>query len=418
MKKSPTRFIRRVDNKFTSASLDLNFQNMTTSGFDSRITFTRASSGTYFDGSGILQTASTNVPRLDHSPTTLQSLGLLIEEQRTNLVTYSAEFDNAAWTKTNATITANTIVAPDGTLTADALVEDTTNGVHRAFQFPSVAGATHTHSCYVKAGTRSFFYFDATDSGGVRRVVWFDVSTGTVGTVQSGWTNASIVPQGNGWFRCSASLNMQAGTNLMICGFASANSISVYTGNGQVAGYLWGAQLEVGAFPTSYIPTTVAAATRNADVASMTGTNFSSWYNATEGTLYAEAAFVGLATARQVVNVSDNSANNLISIQTNPSTATSSRMNVISGGTTQSSLGFASAFTAGVFSKNAGTYKTDDFAFSSNGATATTDTSGTVPSVTQLQIGALLTTTSNIHIRRIAYYPVRLSNDQLQALTR
>jgi hypothetical protein len=171
------------------------------------------------------------------------------------------------------------------------------------------------------------------------------------------------------------------------------------------------------AFATSYIKTEAASVTRNADAATMTGANFSSWYRADEGTLYAEAAFLALAVSRQVVAINDSSVNNLISIQTNPSTASTSRFTVTANGVPQAPMGFASAFTAGSFSKHAGAYKTNDFAFSSNAATATTDTSGIVPVVNQMQLGAVLTTTSNVFIKKIAYYPTRCTDAQLQALT-
>jgi hypothetical protein len=149
----------------------------------------------------------------------------------------------------------------------------------------------------------------------------------------------------------------------------------------------------------------------------MTGANFSSWYNAAEGTLYSDAAYVGLTGARAIVSINDNTGNNLIQIQTNPSTATFSRFFVAANNTTQAAIGAASVFAAGSFGKHAAAYKPNDFAFTSNGATVVTDTDGILPSVSQLQFGAFATLFSSVHIRKLAYYPKRLTNAELQALT-
>ena len=116
-----------VNPNIPTAALNLNF---TTGTLDSRITFTRSTTGSYYNSAGVLSTAAINAPRFDYDPVTLESVGLLIEESRTNLLTYSEQFDNAVWTKSNASITANAIIAPDGTLTADKLVED---GVTKEF---------------------------------------------------------------------------------------------------------------------------------------------------------------------------------------------------------------------------------------------------------------------------------------------
>jgi hypothetical protein len=368
----------------------------------------------------VLLSAANNVARFDHNPVTGESLGLLIEESRTNLLTYSEQFDDASWSKTAATVTANTIVAPDGTLTADAVVEDTTNSTHRVFRSLSgVAGATHTHSCYVKAGTRSFFYFDATDSGGTRRTVWFDVSTGTVGTVQSGWTSVSIVPQGNGWFRCSASLNMQAGANLMICAFATANGINVYTGNGQVAGYLWGAQLEVGAFPTSYIPTVASQVTRSNDVASMTGANFSSWYRADEGSVYSETQLLNtFAVSKSIFDINSNSTDNRIVVRAF-TTGSSDQLVIRSGATTVAALSNSPNPTTAL-RKTATAFKNNDFAFVANSSTVFTDTSGLVPAgASKMLIGSEEGNIGYLNgtISKLAFYPKRITNAELQGIT-
>ena len=415
MKKSPTRFIRRVDNKFTSASLDLNFQNMTTSGFDSRITFTRASSGTYFDGSGILQTASTNVPRLDHSPTTRLPLGLLIEEQRTNLILQSEDF-STTWTNTNSSEQTNVIVAPNGTLTGDKLVEDTANGVHDVLQsITLVASTTYSLSVFAKAAERTRFRVAGRIFGSWSAFpeAVFDLSTGTV---VSG--TGTITAVGNGWYRCSVvgtTSATNAGINIAL---VSTGTTISYTGDGTSGIYLWGAQLEAGAFPTSYIPTTVAAATRNADVATMTGTNFSSWYNATEGTVFADYIVTTATKNCGALALSDGGNNNRMIIRAS-NTSTQTVFIGVDNTATQWSIVLANA-PLNTLTKSIFGYKVNDIAVVRGGGSVTTDQSATIPTVNQLRIGADGdgTLLLNGTISRIAYYPVRLSNDQLQALTR
>jgi hypothetical protein len=178
-------------------------------------------------------------------------------------------------------------------------------------------------------------------------------------------------------------------------------------------------QLESGAFVTSYIPTTSAAVGRVADAASMTGTNFSAWFNATRGTLLVEGAYLSpTVVSRALASINDGTTDHLISIQSNPSTATTSRFQVTTGGVSQVALGYASSFVAGVNARFAGAYAADAFRFGAAGVATQTDAAGTVPTVTQLQIGALTTSVSSAHIRRIAYYRAPLSAAQLQALTR
>lgn len=170
------------------------------------------------------------------------------------------------------------------------------------------------------------------------------------------------------------------------------------------------------AFASSYIKTEASQVTRAADAASMTGTNFSIWYNQAEGTLYAEGKSVNAitgTTARRYAEINDGTGNNIISVEFR--NTTQSRFNV-----TNSAL-ITSGGTIDQFSKIAGAYAVDNFAFCANGTLGTSDTSGTVPVVTQLSIGnrADLSNAATINgtLKKIAYYPIRVSNTNLQALT-
>jgi hypothetical protein len=367
----------------------------------------------------VLQSAADNVARFDHNPVTGESLGLLIEEQRTNSFERSEEFDNAYWTKANSSITANTIIAPDGTLTGDKLVEDTTTGEHtmlRSLNYTS--GVAYTLSCYVKAGGQNFvvLQFSSAFSGaGLVTRAWFNLSNGTVGTLANSPT-ASIVPVGNGWYRCSITKTAGAtgASNTVITACNADNSVS-YTGDGFSGIYIWGAQLEAGAFPTSYIPTTTAQVTRSADAASMTGANFSSWFRQDEGSMFVEMASPDSTGARAVV-VNNGTANDSYLFGW-VAGASELRSRLFSGGALQYQFAFTGV-TITNFNKLATSYKTNDCAASLNGASALTDTSAVLPVVNQMTLhidGSSDPVTATI--RKIAYYPKRLADAEIVALT-
>jgi hypothetical protein len=360
----------------------------------------------------VLLTASAGQARFDHNPTTFESLGLLIEEQRTNLQVYSQEFDDAAWTKTNSSITANTIVAPDGTLTGDKLVEDTATSEHWVGDsFSFVSGTTYTGTIYAKKAERTLCRLGAGNIATWAASVTVDLSNGTITSTVAG--SGTVTDVGNGWYRISVTGEAlaTASTNFMTRLVSTGTTIS-YTGDGYSGVYIWGAQLEAGAFPMSYIATVAATATRSADAASMTGTNFSSWYNQGEGALYVELVPSALAAANGIV-VNDNTTSNRIRLAT---TSTSDQCTITATGTAQAVLDGGTP-VANTTMKLAMAYQVNNFALSLGGASVATDTAGVTPIVTQLQIGAETTAVGNVRINKIAYYPLRLTDAQLQALT-
>jgi len=363
----------------------------------------------------VLLTAANNVPRFDHNPTTDESLGLLVEEQRTNLQVYSAEFDNAAWSKTNSSITSNIIVAPDGTLTGDKLVEDTATGEHSvgdSFSFTS--GTTYTGTIYAKKAERTLCRFGAGNTAVWAAGVIVDLSSGTITNIFAG--SGTVTDVGNGWYRISITGEalLTLSTNFTMRLVSSGTTIS-YTGDGYSGIYIWGAQLEAGAFPTSYIATGAATATRSADAASMIGPNFSSWFNQGEGTFFAEFATATPTTAR-ILQIGDGTGNNRVD---NFMAANQFAVFVQASGSTQVTGSATGILAANVFGKVSFAYKTNDFAWLLNAGAVSTDASGVVPTVDQIGIGRRLDsgTFLNGTIRRISYYPLRLTNAQLQALT-
>ena len=365
-------------------------------------------------------------PRFDYDPVTLAPRGLLIEEQRVNLALYSAEFDNAGWAKDNATITANAAVAPDGTTTADKAIPSNgvdltsiANGTVRQAVTYS-AGATLTFSVFAKEAEfdRIELYFSEATGTANRATVTYSLVDGSVVTaaaVAGTFTSVSSTSTsfGNGWYRFTLTFTTGSGTTAR-ARFAVRDS-GTTIGDGTSGILIWGAQAEAGAFATSYIPTVASTVTRAADNATITGTNFSSWYNASEGTIVASADSVRPAAtspATRVFQFDDGiSANNSIR---SGSTAT---LQVVDAGVSVVNLipSPVIPFDGTVF-KFASAYKANDFASVTTGAVAT-DTSGTVPTVTQLGLGSGANAgILNGHIRTFTFYPQRLTNAQLQAV--
>ena len=227
--------------------MDLNFAQ--TKRLDPRITYSRASSGTYFDSTGLLKSATTNQARFDHDPTTGESLGLLVEEARTNLVTYSEKFDK--WATSYVSVTANGISAPDGTTTADTVAADGTLNAHWIYGVDSTTGPK-TFSVFAKAATNNFIQLLFAGDG--VPYANFDLSAGVVGSIGSD-SIASIQPLPNGWYRCSLSTSSTTATSPYLGIISSATAFRAEANTLPPSVYLWGAQTEAGSFPTSYIPT-------------------------------------------------------------------------------------------------------------------------------------------------------------------
>lgn len=239
-------------------------------------TVTRAgATATYTGSDGLIHVASANTARFDYDPITLAIRGLRVEELRTNLALWSEAFDNAAWVPTAATVTADAVIAPDGNSTADKLVESNTNAAHQIVQTFTKAASqlVYEGSVYAKPAGRNWVFLDLEDGLGNGADAYFNVSTGALGGLNSIGTGTaldySISTAANGFYRVTLTmLSNSAVTIVEAVRTASADGNSSYAGDGVSGLALWGAQVEQGngQFPTSYIPTTNAAVTRNADV--------------------------------------------------------------------------------------------------------------------------------------------------------
>jgi hypothetical protein len=370
-------------------TLWLDFQYSTS--LDSRITFTRASTATYFNSSGVLTTAASGAARFDYNPFTLQPRGLLIEEARTNSFPNSNDFSNATyWTVYGTAVaTGSAAVGPDGLTSASNLAGATNT---------TLSGNNLEESVSISASTAYTFSVFVKSNGGTTVVLRLRDSTGG---------STSLVPTAvtSTWQRISLTRTMAAG----------ATSVRCIIGQTDGDILIYGAQLEAGAFATSYIPTTTTALTRNADFASMTGANFSSWYNASEGTLVADFTPVGaFVAARVAASLNDGSSANFMYLGTRNASATYGANNRVSSGTIVAIGSFGAANTSN--QKATFAYSSAGQAVTFNAAAIATATE-TVPTVTQMNFGGITAVSASTHIRRIAYYPTRLPDATLQALT-
>ena len=227
------------------------------------VTFTRASLGRYVDQDGILQEAANNQPRFDWASTaqTTPTAGAYVQTTTPansfNLFQYSEEFNNAAWTKVNATISQDTVgtADPNGGNTADKLIEASdTFQVHFLQSTINTFRSSEqlTISCYIKAAERTWCALGTGDGvafpgTGEERTAYFDLTNGVVGTKGANIDSSGMENVGNGWYRCwiKDTTTASPGTNgVAYIQTASSNGVRQYNGNGTSGIYIWGAQLE------------------------------------------------------------------------------------------------------------------------------------------------------------------------------
>jgi hypothetical protein len=365
------------------------------------------------DGTLQLWNHGNNVPRIEYDATGAVK-GLLIEEARTNLLTYSNVFANSAWSKQNLTATANQATGPDGTVSATEIGITGTAG--NSYSINSTASTTGTISYFAKQNTERFFLIVRGVYGAGDWAI-FDLSNGTVSKSPThNNSTAHITPMGNGWYRCV----LQSDNYTTINAFSISGSGTDYNTPTSGTVYLYGAQMEAGAFPTSYIPTTGATATRARDLAEIPTSAFG--YNNDQGSVAVEfksnkpsSDFYGAFV------LSDGSPTNRIVHYT--FNGGQHRGAVVSSGVLEVDVVAGSRGAPSELVKFAVGFSDNNFAASLNGATAVTDTSVTIPSgLSKLALGYYYPTNPqsnmlNGHIKSIQYYPRRLTDTQLQELT-
>jgi len=410
-----------------SSTLDLDFVNdryvvngTSYSGISNLISgvsasFARSSAATYYNASGILQTAAAGVPRLDYDPTTNQGKGLLIEESSTNLAIYSQDFTQAAGYSGSSAVTAATAsgTAPDGTNTAN-LVTASGTGLN-FFRVSSIpATTTMTHSIFAKSGslTKVYFEFHDTTNCGSYCVASFDLTAKTASWsfAATGEGQVSILRLPNGWFRLSATYTYSSSVT---------QGPAIYIGTyGTLAGniYLWGAQLETKAFLTSYVATGSSTVTRSADIFSIpVGT----WYNASSGTFSAET--YGQANSTQ------NGYGRIVGGDTSQAPlafdASTGVINSWDGTTVLKSTSFTPVATATSWVRGAMAWDTTSQvrSISGSGLTAVSSTLASNNfSFTNIGIGSSASGYDpiNASVRRVTFFPTALSAAVVKDLSR
>jgi hypothetical protein len=362
-----------------------------------------------------------NIPRIDYSNASCPSI--LVEPQRTNLVLQSENFLATNWTIINSNVTATVELSPSGLENTNKLTADGTSGFHYIFHsnISFTIGTTYTYTVFAKKDTNNFIQLWVNGAiGGM--FANFDLNngvTGTLGTLTGNLPTSKITNVGNGWYRCemvfvSTTTNS---TNFSIFIVNSANATRTQNNTLTTSVFLWGAQLEVGTNATSYIPTTTAAVTRNADV--IRNTNASTLIGQSEGTLFADVYITSFSNTGVFLSTAINETTVRIELYK----FTNGKIYFDIVGNTGSLAGVASTstFTNNVRLKIALAYKSGDTVMFINGNQETTVITNTYNITGQNRVGLGQNRSNgnffNDFINNVALFKTRLTNTQLQNLT-
>jgi hypothetical protein len=362
--------------------------------------------------------------------TATESLGLLIEEQRANLFKYSEDYTQPEWFKGRVFITANATTAPDGTQTADLLTENNTStGEHYLGQigFNYTSGQSYTWSWYVKPNGRTNVYCKVyTNFNSTQAILNLDTGDVYHATTEQ-FDNTTYQKLTNGWYRVSFTKTATStGEGNVLLGFGNSPTTYSYLGDNTSGMYYWGAQVEAGAFPTSYIPTVSGSSVaRPVDFCSIAASQMSGWFNSDNFSMTIEAESSGSTpgVGRIIWGISDaGSFNNSIYL-TLPETNNTVSLSTVTGGTGQGTIAFDTVFDKNtVYNLGFGVANADRVAVN-GGAVTNSISSGTLASeYNQFNIGSGWSLGAarqgRATISKLTYYPKRLTNSQLQILTK
>ena len=388
---------------------------------DGQLAFSRSTTATRVNSAGLIEASAINVPRLDYLNSSCPRL--LLEPQRTNLITFSEQINNAAWNNVRGTITANSTISPSGLQDADTFATAPAQAYPPALtRSPTYAGNTnYTLSIFAKKlGNTNLFSLGYVDNstGFTGGSAIYNLATQVVTITQSpnASVTASMQDYGNGWYRLVLSFltiatptydyfQMGQTTNDVANGFA-----------------LWGCQLEAGAYATSYIPTLGAAVTRGLDVCGKTG--IGSLFGTNAGTIYFETIYdpaTNLGGGERWVYAQGNTSSDFVRLwQDVTGGGKKIRALVYSGGvqyaniiTTATSLGLSD--TASSTIKFAFAYEDNRFQMYVNGINAGIDTSGTAPTITEITFNS--TAQTIFPLAQFLVFPTALTNAQMAELT-
>lgn len=396
--------------------------------FGDIITFTRGSTGTYFDSSGVLQSAAIDVPRFDYDPVTSLPRGILIEGAATNRVRNNTMVGAAAGTPGTLPTNWGTFTTLTG-LTREVVGTGTESGISyidvRLSGTPSAAGQyilypeavnsaaatlgqTWTHSSYLKlvAGSLS-----GITSASIALIEYSAVPSFLTGTY------VAFVPTGSAL--SSQRFSATRTTNQATVAFASPQfSFSLSGAAIDFTLRIGMPQLEQLLFPTSVVPTSTVAVTRAIDAVNVN--TLSPWFNSAAGTLYAIVSTFDTNTGGfpRAFALSDGTASNTVILSRNASLSRA-RMTASVGGVSQVASNTTNTWAVSSVVKTALAYETNNYAIVLSGDGVITDTLGAVPTITTMRIGGDTTATNTLngHIKQLAYYSVRLTNTDLQAIT-
>ena len=415
---------------------DLDLQFARDLALDHRITFTRASTATFVGSNKLIQSASNNVARFDHDPATGESLGLLIEGQRTNDIRASEDFsDTSFWGVFGGmTVSANQTTAPDGTTTADKLIEHSSgsNGPRIIDSLSNAPFSTDTacvFSCFLKNNDARYAGLAVRSINGSNFNAEFDLQEGVV--VSSGkhgnstFTSVEMKNYGNGWYRCviiGKTDTSDVSSDMVIVSITDGSGVNSggygdnFTGNGSSI-FAWGAQFDEATFETSYIPTSGAAATRSKDLCDIPTNTFR--FSEKEGSILIETeAFNDAGATHIFYRFHDGSTAESITLLNKSNDTGQHRYQIKTGNSQIVGKNVAKSILQ-VF-RSIVTYKKDNFTFASQGESPSAATSGTPPTgMTELSIGKNHGTANNLngHIRTLQYFARQLDDETILALS-
>ena len=422
----------------TKPNLDLNFER--NKRLDNKINFSRSSIATYVGSDGLIKTVQPNKPRFDHDPITKESVGLLIEESRTNQMIYSSDITGD--TAQNGTITGDATTAPDGTTTADKYAANSTNGIHRVdmpFTSGQISNSTaYTFSVFVKANGYDKLHIRYSGYGADDHGLGYDLNDGTTfagkfdGTGSLGAvTSSSMIAYPNGWYRCSFTFttasNATSGVAQIFYYISNSESTTNFAGDGSSGMYFWGAQFEAGSFPTSYISTSGTTVTRggdNLDIPYNEFYNDSSTYDYAS-TFYAEAKVLIANQTNMIVEGYIGSALRDFSLNTMSGakiqyvhryTTTNSYDNDTSNNTVTNNVFFKTAMS--YTGTNGGLHGTINGRDPVLGEDDLGSTSAGGDTMAIGRRGSNNTLYLNGHLKRLIYYPAKFTSNQLINLTK
>jgi hypothetical protein len=340
-------------------------------------TTTRDSIATRVNKEGLIEVVGNDIPRIDYTDSTEGVL--LLENSATNLVTYSKDFTQ--WTNDRVTVLENQIISPNGLQNADLISENSENNIHRIYigSISLTDNVDYTITVFAKKGSSSVIQLTPTSTSAIGSGrANFDLENGVVSIVSGG--TANIENYGNGWYRCTYTFEALATATSaisvnMVNDDLNASRNVTYTGSTNNNIYLWGGQLEVGSYATSYIPTNGSTVTRQADTAS--GAGNSAVFNDSEGVFYVNTAALADDGTNRMISISDGSTNNRLLIKYDN---ISNRIEffVFSGGVGEYSL-IVTSLTATSNNKILLKYKQNDFQVWVNGFELDANTSGNTP---------------------------------------